>query len=52
MIDHEPGHADRLIFHINDTGSGISDEEISNLSYPFLSQTQVDRFNCISRDLI
>ncbi|QLH62821.1 phosphotransferase RcsD [Serratia symbiotica] len=45
VIDHEPGHADRLIFHINDTGSGISDEEISNLSYPFLSQTQVDRFN-------
>lgn len=45
VIDHEPGHADWLIFHINDTGSGISDEEISNLSYPFLSQTQVDRFN-------
>ncbi|MCR2752435.1 ATP-binding protein, partial [Salmonella enterica] len=30
---------------INDTGSGISNEEISNLNYPFLSQTLVDRFN-------
>ncbi len=37
VIDHKTGHTDRLIFHINDTGSSISDEEISNLSYPFLS---------------
>lgn len=45
MIDHEPGHVDRLIFHINDIGSSISDEEISNLNYPFLNQMHVDRFN-------
>jgi two-component system sensor histidine kinase RcsD len=45
VVDHEPGHPDRLVFHINDTGSGISNEEISNLNYPFLSQTLVDRFN-------
>jgi len=45
VIDHEPEHQDRLVFHINDTGSGISNEEISNLNYPFLSQTLVDRFN-------
>lgn len=45
MIDHKPGHADWLTFYINDTGSGISDDKISNLSYPFLSQTQVDHFN-------
>lgn len=45
VIDHEPEHPDRLVFHINDTGSGISNEEISNLNYPFLSQTLVDRFN-------
>ncbi|CAI2516463.1 Sensor-like histidine kinase RcsD [Serratia ficaria] len=45
VVDHEPEHPDRLIFHINDTGSGISNEEISNLNYPFLSQTLVDRFN-------
>ena len=45
VIDHEPEHPDRLIFQINDTGSGISNEEISNLNYPFLSQTLVDRFN-------
>ncbi|HGM6628106.1 TPA: phosphotransferase RcsD [Serratia marcescens] len=45
VVDHEPEHPDRLIFQINDTGSGISNEEISNLNYPFLSQTLVDRFN-------
>jgi len=36
---------DQLLFHITDTGSGLSKEEISNLNYPFLSQTLVDRFN-------
>lgn len=45
VVDHEPDHPDRLVFHINDTGSGISNEEISNLNYPFLSQTLVDRFD-------
>ena len=45
VVDHEPAHPDRLIFQINDTGSGISNEEISNLNYPFLSQTLVGRFN-------
>lgn len=39
VVDHQPGHPDRLVFHINDTGSGISNEENSNLNYPFLNQT-------------
>lgn len=45
IVDHEPGHPDQLVFHINDTGSGISNEEISNLNYPFINQTLGDRFN-------
>lgn len=28
-----------------DTGAGISDEEIGNLNYPFLSQVLADRYN-------
>ncbi len=39
VVDHEPEHPDRLIFQINDTGSGISNEEISN---PQLSLPQPD----------
>lgn len=45
VINYEPGYTDQLIFHINDSGFGISDEEINNLKYSFLSQTQVDSFN-------
>jgi len=45
IAEHEVDRPDHLLFHINDTGSGISDEEISNLTYPFLSQTLVDRFS-------
>ncbi|CNB92512.1 phosphotransferase RcsD [Yersinia alsatica] len=44
-VDHEPGHPEQLLIQIIDTGAGISDEEISNLNYPFLSQTLVDRYN-------
>ncbi|CRY17430.1 phosphotransfer intermediate protein in two-component regulatory system with RcsBC [Yersinia enterocolitica] len=44
-VDHEPGHPEQLIIQITDTGVGISDEEISNLNYPFLSQTLADRYN-------
>lgn len=44
-VDHEPEHPEQLIIQIIDTGVGISDEEISNLNYPFLSQTLVDRYN-------
>ncbi|MFA3761697.1 phosphotransferase RcsD [Yersinia sp. 2466 StPb PI] len=44
-VGHEPGHPEQLIIQITDTGVGISDEEISNLNYPFLSQTLVDRYN-------
>ncbi|HEI6963715.1 TPA: phosphotransferase RcsD [Yersinia enterocolitica] len=44
-VSHEPEHPEQLIIQITDTGVGISDEEISNLSYPFLSQTLVDRYN-------
>ncbi|MDN5681238.1 MAG: ATP-binding protein, partial [Ewingella sp.] len=43
--EHDTEHPGQLIFHITDTGSGISKEELSNLNYPFLSQTMVDRFN-------
>ncbi|AHG18715.1 tRNA(5-methylaminomethyl-2-thiouridylate) methyltransferase [Chania multitudinisentens RB-25] len=45
LVEHEANYPEHLIFHINDTGAGISNEEISNLTYPFLSQTQADRFN-------
>ncbi|MGM7880614.1 phosphotransferase RcsD [Yersinia enterocolitica] len=44
-VDHEPGHPEQLIIQITDTGVGISDEEISNLNYPFLNQTLADRYN-------
>ncbi|CNI59950.1 phosphotransferase RcsD [Yersinia rohdei] len=44
-VGHEPGHPEQLLIQITDTGVGISDEEISNLNYPFLSQTLVDRYN-------
>ncbi len=43
--EQDPEHPDQLIFHITDTGCGLSKEELSNLNYPFLSQTLVDRFN-------
>ncbi|VXC92180.1 phosphotransfer intermediate protein in two-component regulatory system with RcsBC [Enterobacterales bacterium 8AC] len=45
IVEHEANRPNHLVFHINDTGSGISSEEISNLTYPFLSQTLADRFN-------
>lgn len=44
-VSHEPGHQEQLIIQITDTGVGISDEEISNLNYPFLSQTLADRYS-------
>ncbi|GBU14306.1 phosphotransfer intermediate protein in two-component regulatory system with RcsBC [Enterobacterales bacterium] len=43
--EQDAEHPGQLIFHITDTGSGISKEELSNLNYPFLSQTMLDRFN-------
>lgn len=43
--EQDEDRPDQLVFHITDTGSGISKEELSNLNYPFLSQTLVDRFN-------
>lgn len=44
-VGHEPGHPEQLIIQITDTGVGISDKEISNLNYPFLSQALADRYN-------
>jgi two-component system sensor histidine kinase RcsD len=44
-VGHEPENPEQLVIKITDTGVGISDEEISNLNYPFLSQTLVDRYN-------
>ncbi|WP_125452006.1 phosphotransferase RcsD [[Enterobacter] lignolyticus] len=35
---------DRLTFRILDTGNGISNSEIDNLHFPFLNETQGDRF--------
>lgn len=43
--EQDEDRPEQLVFHITDTGSGISKEELSNLNYPFLSQTLVDRFN-------
>lgn len=43
--EHDAEQPGQLVFHITDTGSGISKEELSNLNYPFLSQTMLDRFN-------
>ena len=43
--EQDPDQPGQLLFHITDTGSGLSKEELSNLNYPFLSQTLVDRFN-------
>lgn len=40
-----PEQLDEIVFCITDTGRGISDEELGNLNYPFISQTQTDRFN-------
>jgi two-component system sensor histidine kinase RcsD len=45
VVEQEADRPEQLVFHINDTGTGISNEEISNLTYPFLSQTLVDRFD-------
>lgn len=45
IVEHEADRPNNLLFHINDTGSGISSEEISNLTYPFLSQALADRFH-------
>ncbi|KEY60399.1 phosphotransferase RcsD [Serratia sp. DD3] len=44
-VEYENDHPEHLLFHINDTGSGISSDELSNLTYPFLSQMREDRFN-------
>lgn len=35
---------DRLTFRILDTGSGVSGSEIDNLHFPFLNETQGDRY--------
>ncbi|MBB1201638.1 phosphotransferase RcsD [Enterobacteriaceae bacterium 89] len=35
---------DRLTFRILDTGNGVSNSEIDNLHFPFLNDTQSDRF--------
>ena len=35
---------DRLTFRIMDTGNGVSNSEIDNLHFPFLNDTQSDRY--------
>ncbi|GAA3600834.1 phosphotransferase RcsD [Gibbsiella greigii] len=45
VAETDPASPDRLIFHVNDTGAGLSSDELSNLDYPFTSQALADRFN-------
>lgn len=45
IVEQEPGKPGNLMIHINDTGAGLSQDEVGNLNYPFLSQTLVDRFH-------
>ncbi|MFC0225418.1 phosphotransferase RcsD [Serratia aquatilis] len=45
VVKPDASRQGHLIIHINDTGAGMTNEEIGNLTYPFLSQTQADRFS-------
>ncbi|WP_312627088.1 phosphotransferase RcsD [Scandinavium sp.] len=43
-IAEDESAEDRLTFRILDTGNGVSNSEIDNLHFPFLNETQEDRF--------
>lgn len=43
-ISKDESAEDRLTFRILDTGNGVSNSEIDNLHFPFLNETQGDRF--------
>ena len=43
-VSQDESAEDRLTFRILDTGSGVSASEIDNLHFPFLNETQGDRY--------
>ncbi|MDF7681152.1 phosphotransferase RcsD [Enterobacteriaceae bacterium ESL0689] len=43
-ISQQPDKADQLIIHIRDTGNGMSRDEVDNIHFPFLHETQSDRY--------
>lgn len=43
-VSEDESAEDRLTFRILDTGNGVSNSEIDNLHFPFLNETQEDRF--------
>ena len=43
-VSKDESAEDRLTFRIMDTGNGVSNSEIDNLHFPFLNDTQSDRF--------
>ncbi|WON75624.1 phosphotransferase RcsD [Serratia sp. UGAL515B_01] len=45
VVKHEATKPEQLVIHINDTGAGMTNEEIDNLTYPFVRQPQADRFS-------
>jgi two-component system sensor histidine kinase RcsD len=43
-VNTDDSAEDRLTFRILDTGDGVSSSEIDNLHFPFLNDTQADRY--------
>ena len=43
-VDQDESVAERLTFRILDTGEGVTLNEIDNLHFPFISETQKDRY--------
>ncbi len=43
-VDADESAGDRLTFRILDTGEGVTASEVDNLHFPFLNDTQEDRF--------
>ena len=43
-VSQDESAGDRLTFRILDTGNGVSGSEIDNLHFPFLNETQGDRY--------
>ncbi|WP_297207603.1 phosphotransferase RcsD [uncultured Pluralibacter sp.] len=43
-VSQDESGDDRLTFRIRDTGNGVSTSEIDNLHFPFLNETQGDRY--------
>ncbi|EMM6760317.1 phosphotransferase RcsD [Pluralibacter gergoviae] len=43
-VSQDESGEDRLTFRILDTGNGVSSSEVDNLHFPFLNETQGDRY--------